>query len=95
MDTAIATVSDTAAAPQSVPVHLKPRAIPLTFTIFGGSLIAMFVAAIVLSAAFTEADGVYIWVMVLMGAVIITALLSGVFMPFIKEIREHRKHHRV
>lgn len=84
------TVTSTALAQPTAPAHPKPRAVPLTFTIFALCLIGLFVAAIAISVIFTATDGAYMWVMVMLGAVIIAILLSSVFLPFLKELRAHR-----
>ncbi|MEO7124818.1 MAG: hypothetical protein ABI382_13635 [Nakamurella sp.] len=68
-----------------------PRSVKLTLATFVFCLVALFASAIVLSAEFTEADGPIVWVMILMGAAIIALLLGGALLPFMKEVREHRR----
>lgn len=64
------------------------RGVKITIVSFVFCLIALIVAAVLMSSQFD--DGPMLWAMVLMGAIIIGILLSAVFLPFMKEMREHR-----
>lgn len=99
MDTAHDTTLDTAAnespheiriiAPE-VTVRAVHRGVKLSVAAFVVCVVALFAAAIATSLHFTEDDGAHIWAMVLMGAVIITILLSAILAPFLKAARSHR-----
>lgn len=57
----------------------------LAITIFTVAILAMFVAVAILNVVVTGTLGPeYLWVMTVMGAVIITALLAGVFVPYVQ-----------
>lgn len=78
------------------PVESPPVAAPhhhgvaTTLVAFGLCMVALFASAIALSIRFTEDDGVHLWAMVMMGALIIAILLGGVFLPFAREVRRRR-----
>lgn len=90
---------DTASAPDLTPaiaqpipaVVAKPRGVTLTVLVFTVAVVALLASAVALSIVFTEVDGHYMWLMVMMAVVIIIILLAGVFLPFLKEVRHHRQ----
>lgn len=70
----------------------RKRGVRLTVVSFAVCIAALIGSAIALSALVNpgQGDAVYLWAMVLMGAVVITLLLSAVFLPHLAEIRRHR-----
>ena len=67
-----------------------PHGVKRTFVAFVVCLVLLFASGIALSIQFAEVDGPLLWVMVIMGSVIIAILLTGILLPFVKELREHR-----
>jgi hypothetical protein len=62
----------------------------LSIAAFVFCLIALLASAIAISVIFTEADGVHIWAVVMLGAAIITILMSLILAPFLKAVRSQR-----
>lgn len=85
------TTAATAAATSIAAVKPRPRGMRLTIVSFAVCIVALFAAAIVMSSVVADsADAAYMWSMVLLGAVVITLLMSAVFVPHLKEFREHK-----
>lgn len=75
-------------SPTDTAMKAHKRTLKLTIVSFAFCIVALFVAAIIMSTQFE--DGAFFWAMVMMGAVIIALLLSAVFIPYLKEVREHK-----
>ncbi len=73
-----------------VTVRAVHRGVKLSVSTFLVCIAALFAAAIATSITFADDDGMHIWAMVLMGAAIITILLTAILMPFLKAARGHR-----
>lgn len=82
---------ETATATAAVAVARK-RGVKTTIITLSTCIAALFVSAIVMSVQVAEdgAEGVYLWAMALLGAVIITLMLGAVYLAHVKETREHR-----
>jgi hypothetical protein len=95
MDTALDTTSNHPArdvriiAPE-VTVRAKHRGVKLSVSVFVFCMVALFASAIATSVIFTEADGLHIWAVAMLGAVIIAILLSAILAPFLKAARQQR-----
>lgn len=77
--------------PQPTPTSVaQPRGVKLTISVFTVAIIALVISAVTLSIVFTEEDGYHLWVMVMMALVIMIVLLTGIFLPFLKEAKHHR-----
>ena len=77
--------------PQPIPTSVaKPRGVMLTVLVFAIAMVALVASAIAVGIVFTEADGYHLWLMVIMAVVIMVILLTGIFLPFLKEARHHR-----
>lgn len=75
-------------SPLDIAMKAHRRTLKLTIVSFAFCIVALFVAAVIMSTQFE--DGAFFWAMVMMGAVIIALLLSAVFFPYLKEVREHK-----
>lgn len=98
MDTALATSESTRDYIHDLrfvrPVVVTPPAphgVRRTLIAFAFCFVVLFASTLVLVAEFAEVDGGIFTIMVVMGAVIIAILLTGILLPFTKELREHRR----
>jgi uncharacterized membrane protein len=67
----------------------EKRGIRRTVASFTFCMAALIAGAVVMSSRFTDVGGfgVYLWSMVVLGALIIMAVLSAILVPYLKETR--------
>lgn len=71
-------------------VAAKKRGVRLAVFSFFACIVALFAAAAIMSSQVEGENATYLWAMVLMGAVVISALMAAVFVPHWREFRGHK-----
>lgn len=67
----------------------EKRGVRRTVASFTFCVVALIAGAVVMSSRFTDIDGfgVYLWSMVILGAAVITGVLSAILIPYLREVR--------
>jgi len=72
----------------------EKRGVRRTVASFVFSVVALIAGAVVMSSRFTGVGGfgIYLWSMVILGALIMTGVLSAILVPYLKETRHSGEH---